>query len=88
MTRGATDNDTTAHLEHGEPADLPASRTAPVASDDTGARRFDMREDIPVGAVSGFPISPDSSAWAASPNPRRLADKGSARFGRIKGGKP
>jgi hypothetical protein len=24
MTRGATDNDTTAHLEHGEPADLPA----------------------------------------------------------------
>jgi hypothetical protein len=24
MTRGATDNDTTAHLEHGEPAGLPA----------------------------------------------------------------
>jgi hypothetical protein len=24
MTRGATDNDTTAHREHGEPADLPA----------------------------------------------------------------
>ena len=27
MTRGATDNDTTAHLEHGEPADLPAITT-------------------------------------------------------------
>ena len=24
MTRGATDNDTTAHLQHGEPADLRA----------------------------------------------------------------
>ena len=33
-----------------------------------------MREDIPVGTVSGFP--PRSSTWAASPNPRRLADKG------------
>lgn len=24
MTRGVTDNDTTAHLQHGEPTDLPA----------------------------------------------------------------
>ena len=34
-----------------------------------------MREDIPVVTVSGFP--PSSATWAASPNPRRLADKGS-----------
>jgi hypothetical protein len=39
-----------------------------------------MREDISVGAVSGF--QPGPSKWAASPHPRRLPDKGSGRFGR------
>jgi hypothetical protein len=37
--------------------------------------RLNMREDFPLGTVSGFLISPDSS-WAASPHPRRLSDKG------------
>ena len=44
-----------------------------------------MRQDIPVGAVSG--ISTGLIDVGAAP-PRRLADKRSGRFGRIKGAKP
>jgi hypothetical protein len=45
-----------------------------------------MREDIPAGTASG--ISTRLIDVGGIANPRRLADKRSGRFGRIKGAKP